>query len=165
MNTQADQHAKATGHRPFKPAIPGDHRCPQGACAIQPPPPPVSNQGQTQEQEQFANLIQNRVHPRINDFIGVNHQNATQWGWRLTPYENRFIVNWPDPQGRLFKNIPNLRWERRLHEKIEGAKTFTYLPYEYDYSLYHYKTIEKQIETNLKYNKQFTSQENQGFKL
>ena len=103
--------------------------------------------------------------PRINDFIGVNQQTATQWGWRLTPYENRFIVNWPDPQGRLFKNIPNLRWERRLHEKIEGAKTYSYLPHEYDYSLYHYKTIEKQIETNLKYNKQFTSQENQGFKL
>jgi hypothetical protein len=49
-DTQADQHAKATGHRPFKPAIPGDHRCPQGACAIPPPPPPVSNQGHKQEQ-------------------------------------------------------------------------------------------------------------------
>lgn len=103
--------------------------------------------------------------PRINDFIGVTHQNATQWGWRLTPYEDRLIVNWPDPQGRLFKNISYLRWERRLHEKIEGAKTFTYLPAEYEYSLYHYKTIEKQIETNLKYNNQFTSEENQGFKL
>lgn len=103
--------------------------------------------------------------PRINDFIGVTPKNANEWGWRLTPYENRFIVNWPDPQGRLFKNLPHLRWERRLHEKVEGAKTFTYLPAEYDYALYHYKTIEKQIETNLKYNKQFTSEENQGFKL
>ena len=103
--------------------------------------------------------------PRINDFIGVTQKNANEWGWRLTPYQNRFIVNWPDPQGRLFKNLPHLRWERRLHEKVEGAKTFSYLPSELEYALYHYKTIEKQIQTNLKYNKQFTSEENQGFKI
>lgn len=103
--------------------------------------------------------------PRINDFRGVTQQNSMQWGWRLTPYENRMIVNWPDPQGRLFKNVPYLKWERRLHEKIEGAKTFTSLPYEYDYALHHNKTIEKQIETNIKYNQKFTQTENQGFKI
>jgi glycosyltransferase involved in cell wall biosynthesis len=103
--------------------------------------------------------------PRINDFKGVTPQIATQWGWRLTAYENRQIVNWPDPQGRLFKNLSHLRWERRLHEKIEGAKSFAYLPHDFDLGLYHDKTIEKQIETNLRYNKQFTQEENQGFKL
>lgn len=103
--------------------------------------------------------------PRINDFKGVTPVIASQWGWRLTPYEDRLIVNWPDPQGRLFKNLPHLRWERRLHEKIEGAKSYTYLPYDFDLGLYHNKSIEKQIETNLKYNKIFTSEENQGFKL
>ena len=103
--------------------------------------------------------------PRINDFKGVTPQIATQWGWRLTAYENRYIVNWPDPQGRLFKNLSHLRWERRLHEKIEGAKSFAYLPPDFDLGLYHGKTIEKQIETNLRYNKQFSDKENQGFKL
>lgn len=102
--------------------------------------------------------------PRINDFRGVNSQNAAQWGWRLSPYEDRLIVNWPDPQGRLFKNKPYMEWKRRLHEKVEGAKTFSYLPYEYEYALHHNKTIEKQIETNIKYNQNFTQQENQGFK-
>lgn len=43
-NTQTDQHIRATTHRPYKPEIPGDHHCPQGACAIKPPPPPVTNQ-------------------------------------------------------------------------------------------------------------------------
>lgn len=103
--------------------------------------------------------------PRINDFRGVNHKNAAQWGWRLTTYDDRLIVNWPDPQGRIFKNLPHLRWERRLHEKVEGAKTFSYLPSEYEFALLHNKTIEKQIETNIKYNKIFTNEENQGFKL
>ena len=46
--------------------------------------------------------------PRINDFRGVNQQNSSQWGWRLSPYEDRLIVNWPDPQGRLFKNLPGV---------------------------------------------------------
>ena len=103
--------------------------------------------------------------PRINDFIGVNQENAAQWGWRLSPYENRLIVNWPDPQGRLFKNLPHLRWERRVHEKVEGAKTFSYLPSMYELALHHNKTIETQIATNLKYNTLFTGEENQGFKL
>ena len=43
-NTQADQHSRAVGYKPFKPALPGDHRCPQGACATPPPPPPVQNE-------------------------------------------------------------------------------------------------------------------------
>ena len=103
--------------------------------------------------------------PRINDFKGVNHQNAAKWGWRLTPYEDRLICNFPDPQGRLFKNLPHLKWERRLHEKVEGAKTYVHLPYEYELSLHHNKTIEKQIETNIRYNKQFTQEENKGFKV
>ena len=103
--------------------------------------------------------------PRINDFKGVNPDNARQWGWRLTNYEDRLIVNWPDPQGRLFKNVPYMEWKRRLHEKVEGAKTFVHLPSEFDLSLLHNKTIEKQIETNIKYNKIFTEEENKGFKI
>jgi len=103
--------------------------------------------------------------PRINDFKGVNNQNSAQWGWKLTPYEDRFIVNFPDLQGRLFRNVDYMRWERRLHEKVEGAKTYVYLPSVYELSLHHNKTIEKQIETNVKYNKLFTEEENKGFKV
>ncbi len=103
--------------------------------------------------------------PRINDFKGVNPQNAAQWGWKLTPYEDRLIVNWPDPQGRLFKNTPHIEWKRRLHEKVEGSKTHVHLPYEYEFALLHNKTIEKQVETNIKYNKMFTEEENKGFKV
>ena len=103
--------------------------------------------------------------PRINDFKGVNSENSKQWGWRLTPYEDRLIVNWPDPQGRLFKNVPYIEWKRRLHEKVEGAKTYVHLPPSYEFALHHNKTIEKQIQTNIKYNKLFTEEENKGFKV
>ena len=113
----------------------------------------------------FNNNIELFWVPRINDFKGVNSENSRQWGWRLTPYEDRLIVNWPDPQGRIFKNLPHIEWKRRLHENIEGHKSYVYLPYEFDLSLNHNKTIEKQIETNIRYNKIFTEEENKGFKV
>lgn len=104
--------------------------------------------------------------PRINDFRGVTEEHAKQWGWRLTPCpacENRPIVNWPDYQGRIYKNAPDrIKWDRRLHEKIEGHLKYAALPADYDLALYHNKTIEKQIETNLRYNQAFTQAENQG---
>lgn len=103
--------------------------------------------------------------PRINDFIGVNHDNAKKWGWHLSSYEDRLIVNFPDYQFRLFKNLSHLNWERPLHEKIEGAKIITKLPSEYEWALKHNKTIEKQIETNLRYNKDFSRELNEGFKI
>lgn len=106
--------------------------------------------------------------PRVNDFKGVTQTHADQWGWRLTesPTYNRPIVNFPDYQGRLFLNkTGRIKWVGRLHERIEGHLSYVYLPPDEELSLYHDKTIEKQIETNLRYNKDFSKKENQGFKL
>jgi glycosyltransferase involved in cell wall biosynthesis len=104
---------------------------------------------------------------RINDFRGVTSEHAKQWGWRLSesPTYKRPLVNWPDPQCRIFKNKSEIKWVSRLHERIEGNKNFVYLPFDEDLALYHNKTIEKQIETNLRYNQNFTAKENQGFNL
>lgn len=103
--------------------------------------------------------------PRINDFKGVTPEHARQWNWRLTPYDGRYIINFPDFQSRAFRNLPHIEWKRKLHEKVEGAKTYAFLPAEYEYSLIHNKTIEKQIETNLRYNKDFSDADNKGFKV
>jgi glycosyltransferase involved in cell wall biosynthesis len=103
--------------------------------------------------------------PRINDFRGVNDSHAKQWGWRLTksPTYNRPVVNWPDYQWRIFKrDYPRISFTRRLHEKIEGYGANTILPAHEEYALYHDKTIETQIKTNLRYNQMFTQDENRG---
>jgi len=104
--------------------------------------------------------------PRINDFRGVTEDHAKQWGWRLSPCptcENRPIIKWPDYQGRLYKNVPDrIRWDRRLHEKLEGAMKFAILPADFDLALYHDKSIETQLNTNKRYNKEFTESDNQG---
>jgi glycosyltransferase involved in cell wall biosynthesis len=103
--------------------------------------------------------------PRINDFRGVTQQHASQWGWRLTtsPTYKRPVVNWPDYQFRIFKReYPRISFNRRLHEKIEGYLTFVRLPEDEEYALYHDKTIDTQIKTNLRYNQVFSQEENQG---
>lgn len=100
--------------------------------------------------------------PRINKFKGVTEKHARTWGWNL---QYKGYVNFPDYQSRIFKNQPHIRYQRRLHEKVEGFKTHTRIPPQEDYAIVHEKTIEKQIETNLKYNKMFTEEENKGYKL
>jgi glycosyltransferase involved in cell wall biosynthesis len=104
--------------------------------------------------------------PRINDFRGVTPEHAKQWGWKLTPspsYENRLVVNWPDSQGRIYKrDTGRIRWDRKLHEKIVGHTQYSFLPAEEEWALYHDKTIETQIKTNLRYNQVFTETDNKG---
>ena len=58
-----------------------------------------------------------------------------------------------------------IRWDRKLHEKIIGHTQYAFLPPNEDLSLYHDKTIETQIKTNLRYNEQFTVQDNLGHKI
>ncbi len=104
--------------------------------------------------------------PRINDFIGVTETHARQWGWRLTSCEacdGRPVVNWPDYQSRIYRRDPaRIRWDRRLHEKIEGHTGYAMIPAETDLALYHDKTIETQMKTNFRYNEWFTQEENRG---
>ena len=103
--------------------------------------------------------------PRINMFAGVTEAHARTWGWQLREYNGQKIVNWPDYQFRLFQNVSHLNWERPLHEKVEGAKIISKLPMEFDLAIEHRKTIERQVETNLRYNKEFSEDLNKGFKI
>ena len=107
------------------------------------------------------------VVPRINDFRGVTEKHAQQWGWKLTTSKlyNRPIVNFPDYQLRIFKkDYPRISFRRRLHEKIEGHSSYSTLPGDEDFALYHDKTIETQLNTNKRYNEWFSAEENQGHK-
>ena len=109
--------------------------------------------------------------PRMNDFRGVTEDHAKQWGWKLT-YNARPdlndkvmgpLVNWPDYQWRIFKrDYPRISFTRRLHEKIEGYETHVVLPMDEEWAIYHDKTIETQIKTNLRYNQMFSQDENKG---
>jgi glycosyltransferase involved in cell wall biosynthesis len=106
--------------------------------------------------------------PRLNDFRGVKPEHAMQWGWRLTESKTleRPVVNWPDYQYRIYKkDYPRISYKRRLHEKIEGYNAYSFLPDDEDFAMIHNKTTEKQVATNVMYNKKFTEDENKGFKV
>jgi len=68
-----------------------------------------------------------------NKFLKRREFNENELGW----------INWPDFQGRIFRNSPEIRWGKKLHEKIEGAATTGSLPVEPKYALWHIKSVEK----------------------
>ena len=96
--------------------------------------------------------------PRCNYFTGVTQADIDMWGWRMV--EN--MVNFPDYQSRLYKRKPNIRYRKRLHERVEGYDNYTIIPPQKEYSIIHEKTIEKQRESNDRYMKNFTMEENMG---
>ena len=101
--------------------------------------------------------------PRLNLIIG-DASELTKFNWNISNLEGfeHSAVNWHtgDYQARLFKNSPNIKWTRKLHETIEGHKTETYLPKEVDLSLIHIKTLEKQLNQNKFYNSTFKAEDN-----
>lgn len=99
--------------------------------------------------------------PRLNYFHDVTEQDILTWGWKYLDG----MINFPDFQSRIFLNVDHIRYQRRLHEKVEGFKTYTFVPPQKDYAIVHEKTIEKQRQTNLNYNKMFTEEENRGYNV
>ena len=95
--------------------------------------------------------------PRVNTIDGMKDEHIKKWGWRVT--ENKW-VNYPDYQARVFRRDSEIRWERPLHEVIRGYKTYSHLPPNEELSLYHPKTIERQEEQNMFYNKNFSREMN-----
>jgi len=85
--------------------------------------------------------------PRINTVEGLAQEHIQKWGW----YVNQDgWVNYPDYQTRILKNIPEIKWINKVHERLVGAKTIVPLPEGYD--LIHPKTIERQEKQNNFYN-------------
>ena len=91
--------------------------------------------------------------PRVNTVEGLTDRHKEEWGWKTT---EQGWVNYPDFQSRVFKNREDIRWEGKVHERIQGAKTYAHLPPNEELSLYHPKTIHKQEQQNQLYNAIFT---------
>lgn len=61
------------------------------------------------------------------------------------------IINWPDCQKRMWRNLPSIRWEGAVHETLVGWKTIGALPLAMEFSLLHEKDIRKQEMQNAMY--------------
>ena len=83
--------------------------------------------------------------PRVNTVEGLTPEHIAKWGWNVT---DTGWVNWPDFQWRIWRNVPEIKWVNKVHERLDGFKTYTMLPDVEYFALYHPKTIEKQEKQN-----------------
>lgn len=79
--------------------------------------------------------------PRINICPGFTNE----WLERCKFSVNEAgFINWPDFQGRIFRNVEGIRWNKSLHEKIEGFKSAISLEANPLIALWHIKSVERQ---------------------
>ena len=83
--------------------------------------------------------------PRVNTVKGLTQEHIQKWGWNVN---EKGWINWPDYQWRILKNIPEIKWVNKVHEKLEGFKTYANLPPMKDLALYHPKEIKRQEQQN-----------------
>ena len=86
--------------------------------------------------------------PRVNTVEGLTPEHIANWGWNVT---DTGWVNWPDFQWRIWRNVPEIKWINKVHERLDGFKTYTALPDVEYFALYHPKTIDKQEKQNSYY--------------
>ena len=83
--------------------------------------------------------------PRVNTVSDLTDEYVQKWRWNIN---EKGWVNWPDNQWRIWKNKPNIKWINKVHERLDGFKTWTTLPQMEEFALYHPKSIEKQVKQN-----------------
>ena len=86
--------------------------------------------------------------PRVNTVEGLTQEHINKWRWQVN---DKGWINFPDYQGRIWRNRPNILWKNKVHEVLTGYKEHTYLPQEEEFCFYHPKEIEKQEKQNEKY--------------
>ena len=76
------------------------------------------------------------IHPGMTDEWILKHKfNTNELGW----------INWPDYQGRIFKNDPTtIHYNNELHEMVSGAKKPIVLQPDQSLAIWHIKSIDKQ---------------------
>lgn len=83
--------------------------------------------------------------PRVNTVDGLGQSHIAKWGWRVN---DAGWVNWPDYQWRIYKKSNDIKWINKVHEKLEGFKTYAPLPQIESMALYHPKDIARQEKQN-----------------
>lgn len=98
-----------------------------------------------------SNPVDLIVTSRVNLVEGLTQEHINKWRWGVN---EKGWVNFPDDQKRIYKNTPEIKWSgHQVHGMVSGYKTYTILPFEEQYSLYHYKQIKRQEKQNERYSK------------
>jgi len=109
--------------------------------------------------------------PRINVVNGITNEYIQEMGWvagniPFPRFIDDLIINYPDHQYRIFKNVSYIHYNSAVHESIVGFKSYAiieppkyeveigemthdeYYKFIQDWSLIHVKEFDKQISQN-----------------
>jgi len=100
--------------------------------------------------------------PRFNVVKGLTSDYAKSQGWNVMTMDivaDEFIqslgigntvelVNPFDPQQRIWKNSPRVRFEGSVHERLTGYATETKFGNDFNWMIYHIKSIQRQQKQN-----------------
>jgi len=86
--------------------------------------------------------------PRINIIPGYTKEWLSKYEFKIN--ENGWI-NWPDYQGRVYKNNGIIKWTKGLHETVDGATRVGMFPDEPNHALWHIKNIQRQEDQDTFY--------------
>jgi hypothetical protein len=84
---------------------------------------------------------------RINTVEGITIEKLREWKWTVrfgTSYGD--LINYPDYQGRIYRNSKDIYWTGKVHEKLTGYSVVGNLPE--TFKLFHPKTFERQVRQN-----------------
>ncbi|MCK9273075.1 glycosyltransferase [Candidatus Gracilibacteria bacterium] len=100
---------------------------------------------QLQAQLELNNYPDLMLVARINIVKGLTQQLLKKWNWHI---DDKGMINFPDWQGRIIRNSPDIKWIGKVHERIDGAKIVKYLPQDEKMAFLHVKEIARQIQQN-----------------
>ena len=86
--------------------------------------------------------------PRVNTVDGLTQEHIHKWRWNVN---DKGWINWPDYQWRIWKNRPEIKWKNKVHEQLEGFKTYAPIPADEKLALSHPKSIDRQERQNAYY--------------
>lgn len=100
--------------------------------------------------------------PRFNVVKGLTSDYAKSQGWNVMTMDivaDEFIqslgigntvelVNPFDPQQRIWKNSPRIRYEGSVHERLTGYATETRFDNDFNWMIYHIKSLHRQQKQN-----------------
>jgi hypothetical protein len=84
---------------------------------------------------------------RINTVEGITVEKLREWKWTVkfgTNYGD--LINYPDYQGRIYKNSRDIYWTGKVHEQLTGYSVVGNLPE--TFKLFHPKSFERQVRQN-----------------
>jgi glycosyltransferase involved in cell wall biosynthesis len=90
--------------------------------------------------------------PRENKLHEIDMELIDRWHWSVD-CKNR--INYPDYQGRLYKNDPRIKWTRPLHEMISGHTSQRVLPPNSGLDIIHHRHMDVQVRNNKYYDENF----------